>query len=78
MCMKCVSKNYTKPNDPKSAFCSNCGEKNIGMCKLTEAYQKEIEKLCIVCNDGIKEFSFYPCRHLCICKKCAEKYQKEK
>ena len=32
---------------------------------------EEDERLCIVCEDAKKEVILLPCKHMCLCKKCA-------
>jgi len=39
----------------------------------TQHTMEEEEHLCVVCEDGKKEIMLLPCKHMCLCKSCANK-----
>ena len=40
--------------------------------------QDEEERLCVVCEVGKKNILLMPCKHICLCKSCADSFLSDK
>jgi len=44
----------------------------MGHGHTLSAIAEDEERLCVVCEDGKKEVLLMPCKHMCLCKNCAD------
>ena len=51
---------------------ANASQLEIIQSQACTTTAEEEERVCVVCEDGKKEVLLMPCKHLCLCKSCAD------
>merc|ERR1711920_950042 len=49
--------------------------KNLRVLKLKDIYGLEQTSMCVICLNSPNTSALYPCRHLCLCPKCADVFR---